>query len=313
MKILYIDSYIGTKKEENYPYYGGLYRALKIDNEVELYSKFFDNLKVLVDELAFNPNIIIFGLSYFEKFKYFDRIKNLDIPAIVYLFKPQNYYQKKLSFCIKNKVKHIITPLPSYKKIQEETNIPCSLMPYGFDKSIFKPRYVFKTYDLGFSGMLHQNKYYPKNAFKVDDLRKNIGLLLNQNPDIKVFWKGSDDITFGRISSLKKYAKTINNCKVWIATPAAFEDITPRYFEVMGSGTLLFCSLIPNEYNSILKNEVNCIEFKNDLSDFSEKLINILKNKVLRKKITNQARKDALENHTWDSRAQYFKKIVDTR
>ena len=62
MKILYIDSYIGTKKEENYPYYGGLYRALKINNEVELYPKFFDNLKTLVDELAFDPNIIIFGL-----------------------------------------------------------------------------------------------------------------------------------------------------------------------------------------------------------------------------------------------------------
>ena len=179
---------------------------------------FFDNLKTLVDELAFDPNIIIFGLSYFEKFKYFDRIKNLDIPAIVYLFKPQNFYRKKLSFCIKNKVKHIITPLPSYKKIQEETNIPCSLMPYGFDKNTFKPRYVFKTYDLGFSGMLHQNKYYPKNAFKVDNLRKNIGLLIGQNDNIKVFWKGSDNIKLGRISSVRKYAKKINNCRVWVAT-----------------------------------------------------------------------------------------------
>ena len=67
-------------------------------------------------------------------------------------------------------------------------------MPYGFDKSIFKPRYIFKTYDLGFSGMLHQNKYYPKNAFKVDDLRKNIVLLLDQNTDIKVFWIDCVDI-----------------------------------------------------------------------------------------------------------------------
>ena len=49
------------------------------------------------------------------------------------------------------------------------------------------------------------------------------------------------------------------------------------------------------------------IEFNDDLSDFTEKLTNILNNKDQREKIIKQARKDALENHTWNHHAQYFK------
>ena len=55
--------------------------------------------------------------------------------------------------------------------------------------------------------MLHQNKYYCKNAFKVDNLRKNIGLLIGQNDNIKVFLEGSDNIKQKGISDVKKYAK----------------------------------------------------------------------------------------------------------
>ena len=311
VNILYVDPYITTQREVDYPYYGGLFHELKKIFNVELTNKFFDDFSKIKANSKIKYDIVVFGLSYFEKFQFYDTIKNMDIPSIVHLFKPQNNFNKKLSFCKKNKIDQIITPLPMYKQIEKKTGIPCTLMPYGFNPNIFKSRFRIKLYDVGFSGMLHQNIYYPEGAFDVVDLRKRLGEILISNKDVKLLWKGSDILSQGRIKRISSYAKSINSCKIWLATPAAYQDITPRYFEVMGSGTLLFCSLIPDEYNSILKNEVNCIEFNDDLSDFTEKLTNILNNKDQREKIIKQARKDALENHTWNHRAQYFKKIVE--
>ena len=44
----------------------------------------------------------------------------MDIPSIVHLFKPQNNFNKKLSFCKMNKIDHIITPLPMYEEIEKK-------------------------------------------------------------------------------------------------------------------------------------------------------------------------------------------------
>ena len=138
--------------------------------------------------------MVVFGLSYFENFQFYDKLKNLDIPTIVHIFKPQNNFKEKLSFCIKNNIKQIITPIPTFDQIGKRTGIPCSLFPYGYNPKIFKARNIDKTFDIGFSGMLHQNKYYPNNAFPVPDLRKRIGEKLNSNKKLRVFWKGNDNI-----------------------------------------------------------------------------------------------------------------------
>ena len=103
--------------------------------------------------------MVVFGLSYFENFQFYDKLKNLDIPTIVHIFKPQNNFKEKLSFCIKNNIKQIITPIPTFDQIGKRTGIPCSLFPYGYNPKIFKARNIDKTFDIGFSGMLHQNKY----------------------------------------------------------------------------------------------------------------------------------------------------------
>ena len=128
---------------------------------------------------------------------------------------------------------------------------------------------------------------------------------------IRLFWRGSDKLSHGRIKRVGSYAKSINSCKVWLATPAAYEDITPRYFEIMGSKTLLMCSTIPKSYKNILIDKYNCIEFNNDLSDFEEKLNNILADDVLRKNITTNAIKNAQGHHTWKMRALDFRTIIN--
>ena len=311
MKILYFDPYINTEREKSYPYYGGLFHSLRNHARIEVYSGVIDDYRYITQKLKFSPDVVIIGLSYFEKHLNFNKIHNFEVPSLVHLFKPQNYFNQKLTFCVKNNIKKIITPIPAFDKIGKKVGISCSLFPYGYNPKIFKSRNIDKPYDIGFSGMLHQNKYYPKNAFPVVDLRKRIGEKLKSDKQYNVFWKGSDDIKYGRINDTLDYAKTINKCKIWIATPAAFKDITPRYYEIMGSKTLLFCSEIPTEYKHIFIDSVNCVEFKNDLSDFNQKLDYILNTPNYYQSIIETAYLQTRSEHTWDKRADNLLQIIN--
>ena len=74
-----------------------------------------------------------------------------------------------------------------------------------------------------------------------------------------------------------------NSSKIWIATQAAYGDITPRYFEIMASGTLLFCEKSSVEYRTAFKDGYNCIEFNSSLDNFEELLIKQLNSLINRK------------------------------
>ena len=156
MKILYFDPYINTEREKLYPYYGGLYHSLYNRTSIKVYSGVINDYRYITKQIEFSPDIVLIGLSYFEKHLNFNRINHFEVPSIVHLFKPQNHFDQKLLFCKKNNVRHIITPIPAYERIKQKTGINCSLFPYGYNSQIFKSRNIKKTFDIGFSGMLHQ-------------------------------------------------------------------------------------------------------------------------------------------------------------
>ena len=82
----------------------------------------------------------------------------------------------------------------------------------------------------------------------------------------------------------------MNQSKIWIATNADFGDLTPRYCEIIGCKTLLFCNEIQyNTFNNYLKDGETCVFFKNDLSNLIEKIDYYLNNEELTNKIINSA------------------------
>ena len=85
INILYVDPYITTQREVDYPYYGGLFHELKKIFNVELTNKFFDDFSKIKANSKIKYDIVVFGLSYFENFQFYDRIKNMDIPSIVFI------------------------------------------------------------------------------------------------------------------------------------------------------------------------------------------------------------------------------------
>jgi len=304
LNILYLDPYSDTSYSKRYLYYEGLYNSLIKTNNIYLYRDLIIDYNEIKRDIPFTPDIIIFGLSWFGKHKYFKRIKNLECPSICFIFKPSIHLKEKLEFCKINQIDLILTPHSQFENFSRIANIPTKLFPYGFDPSIFKPRNLEKKYDIGFSGALHAGNLYPEGAFKNKNIRSKIHDLLKNINKINYFWKSSDLLETARIHDNIEYAKTINQSQIWIATQAAYGDITPRYFEIMGSGALLFCEKCPVEYGHYFQGGSNCIEFNNSLDNFEEILIKQLNSPCSIKKICEQSIEDAHHYHTWDQRGK---------
>ena len=130
------------------------------------------------------------------------------------------------------------------------------------------------------------------------DLRTRIKDALDLQTGCNVFWNGSDSIKT-RIPSVEQYASKINECKMWLATTGPMLDISPRYFEVALSKTMLFCNEMPQANGEMFKDGITCATFKNDLSDFDEKLEYYLKNDKERNQICQNAYDLVLGNYTW--------------
>ena len=303
MNILYVDPAVNTATSAKYRYYDGVYNELVKKHNVCLLNVAFDDLEKAVKYTNFKPDILIFGIGFFGKTRFFGKIKNLNIPTACFLFKPQNDLEHKLNFCKINDIDLIYTPIPTYQKYQEITNVKTILFPFGFDPHFFKPRDIEKEYDFGFSGALHNSSLYPKDSFQVQNLRPKIGQVLKNSTDLNVFWNSSDDASKAFIDSYEEYAMTVNKSKMWLATLAAFGDVTPRYYEVLGSGTVLFCQEIPKTYKYLLKNGVNCVEFKNDLSDFKDTILYYKDNPDRLNQISKNAVDFFHNNWTWKHRA----------
>ena len=310
MKILYIDPVVKSEISRKYKYYDGVFDELCKENQVYLCRNIPDDIKKYSEYINFKPDIVIFGLGWFNH-RYFKKINNIDCPSLCILFKPQNDLQEKLNFCKINNINRILTPVPDYKSYEKETGIETILFPYGFNPHVFKQRDMTKKYDIGFSGALHQSKLYPKGAFQAEDLRTKIGEILSSLQDVKVFWNSSDNAQTAFIDSYEEYANTINKSKMWVATQAAYGDITPRFYEVLGSGTLLVCQQIPESYKFLLKDGHNCIEFSNDLCDFEEKVCYYANNAEEVSKITNNALEFFHNKWTWKHRADELIKIAE--
>ena len=314
MKVLYIDPFVHTAYSKMYKHYDYLYNELKKICKCYLYKKTdFKELKNVLEECAnkgFYPDIIFFGMGWFnldeENFLKLNLTNQISIPVVGYFYKAQNLLNQKLNFIKVNNFDLMLSGPPKCNEYEIITGIPFKLFPHGADSNTFYDRKRKKQFDIGFSGALHDNKHYVDGSFKTFNIRRRAQKLLGEQKNIKSFLKGSDNES-KRIISYDRYAKKLNESRIWLATPGPQEEITSRYFEIGMSGTLLFCSEIPFEYRSILENKRNCIVFKNDLSDFLEQFYYCLNNWKECQEIIKNTYSEFQSNHSWLARAKSLK------
>jgi len=309
MNIIYIDPGMLVRREQ-YRYYGELYNELTRVSNCCLYTSAVSSIDKIIKFSGFKPDAIIFGVGTFSGFKDLKMgfgevpgLKDINIPKLFWLHNPHNGLSKKLKFCKVNNISMILTPVPDYKTFEKQTGISTQLFSYAADPAMFYNRGLEKVYDIGFSGALHGSKVISNRKFSSIDIRERIQVLLAEQKDLSCFLKGSDFIG-DRIVSYEDYAVKINQSKIWLATTSGDLEVTPRYFEIGMSGSMIFCNTIPPEYKDVLKDGINCVQFSEDLSDFLDKLYYYLQNDNERQKIVNNAYKYFHENHTWKCRAK---------
>lgn len=316
MKILYVDYGNVVADNYTYQYYGDLYRELKELAEVTLVQGVPRDMKELLINLGHPVDCVIFGLGYFAQSNgaFYNKINNLSnirIPVVCMIHKPQTMLEEKLNFCKINNVDLIIDSHITYKEFEEKTGVKSIRIPFTATPKVYHPRAVEKKYDIGFSGALHgkENDGRQKIFGPTANLRERVYERLvarNQN----MFWNSSNTMEY-RINSTEEYATKINECKIWLATTGPMLDVSPRYFEVMLSKTLLLCNEMPEQYEHYLTDGVNCVTFKNDLSDFDEKLDYYLNNESEMNKVIETAYETAIENYTWNHMARKLTKQIE--
>ena len=304
MNILYIDPYM-KKKQGRYPYYGSMFHELKQIATCYHHRGKFKDMGTVFKQCPFRPDIIMFGVGWFTAriFSEIQELKNTNIPIVCYIYKPQTDLNSKLNFCKLNEIDLILTPIPAYKEYEKITGISTKLMRYAASPNTFKDWGLKKQYDFGFSGAMHDAKNQPKGSFKHENLRSKIHDIMKKQKDLNCFLNGSESVK-DRIKNCVRYAQLINQSKIWLATSASCEDMTPRYYEIPMSRTMMMCNHIPVEYRDTFKDGINCVQFSDDMSDFIDKARYYLENDNERQKIADNAFEEFRINHTWRHRAE---------
>jgi len=284
IKVLYIEPLHNNKQYLYYTLLGkGLINQknikLTIGNSITNYNLNYFNLIILGYGACANSN--------FTSNRY---ILNTNTPIIAFLFKLSLDKEKKFKFLRDNR---IITFGQQYRiqEFKEKFNIKILPTLYPFDNTIFKYLNLEKIYDIGMTGALHNSSHYNIGAYLKEEIniRKRIVNLL-ENTNYKKFIQCSDINNQAYIQNTNQYIKTINQTRIWIATSADYGDLTPRYSEIIGCQTLLFCNEQSNNtFSEYLKEGETCVFYKNDLSDLITKIDYYLNNTKLYQKITDNA------------------------
>lgn len=246
-------------------------------------------------------------------------LSKLDMPKVFFLNKEYKKLDKKLEFAKSNNFDCIFTVHHDYEKWEAQTGLPFVRLPFAADPKRFRDYGLLRRYDFGFTGALHKThtdiRYRVKCVlFKAPEVKSNLGMsrLLKKNPlkeefrRYKIYWAewGARGLWGNSLlPSGMNYAKFLNTFKAFLSTPSAAGLIGTRYFECMATKTLLLCPQ-SEYYGDMFQDGYNCLMFREDLSDFADKLEYILSEDTERQRILENAYLDFISNHTYDHRIE---------
>lgn len=317
MKILYFDTKATKDKVGTYSYYNGSYIGLCEIAEVDIIRNPISDIQQVWNK---NYDAVIFGLGWFSNSNpvFFKKIKGLDtidVPVICNLHKPSNEIDLKINFIKINKIRDVMMSagfIEKFKLLYQD--IQFHLLPFAAHKDIFYPA-TEKIIDLGFSGALHNidNGQKIKNGFTKEksEIRGKItDIVKSKMAHYNIFWNiGTHNVIIPEI----EYSEKVRSSKIWFSTDGPSEEVSPRYYEVILSKTLLMCNTIPEAYKHIFIDKVNCVVFSDDLHDLEDLINHYLTNNEDRNTIIENAYNDFTKNHTWKNRSEYIKNLIIER
>ena len=298
MNILYLDDLSRLSDTYMYQYYGDLYRELKSMSNVYLCGDRLTDINDILSKVK-NIDFILFGLGYFARkdmasYSKISGLSKLKIPKVAFIHKHQTMLEEKLNFCKINNFDLILDSQITYNEYAKLAGTDGLRIWFSANPKIYRPRQLKKAFDIGFSGARHGDG---KTLGPTLDIRDRVHKCLNKQNKYNIFWNGHNS-PGDRISSVEEYASTINRCKMWLATTGPYQDVGPRFFEVILSKTLLVCNRMEYQYEGVFVDEKNCIMFENNLDHLIEKIDYYLKNDEERNAIIENAYSDIVNNFT---------------
>jgi hypothetical protein len=311
VKILYIDAGNDLYENAMYTYYGDLRRELEKLSDIHHYITLGPPpIAEIFAKESFDA--VVFGIGYFALqtrgcYNLIPGLKDLDIPVVGLLHKPQTLLEEKLNFFKINNFDILGDPHITYKEYAAKAGAQPLRSWFTATPKLFYPRYIEKKYDIGFSGALHGSG---KISGATRDIRTRAYEILSRRDDLNIFWNGSDSVST-RISSTEEYATRISESKMWLSTTGPALDVGTRYFEVALSKTLLFCNHMPDQYADVFIDGQTCVTFNNDLTNFEEKLDHYIANPSESQTIIDNAYEKVFNHYTWKHMALNLLKEVE--
>ena len=233
------------------------------------------------------------------------RTAHIAIPSVMILNKEYKKLDRKFRFIQDNGIQLVFTAHHHFYLWQNDVGVLFLRFPFAVDPELFKDHGEAKRYDLGFSGALHEQ--WTDLRVKIrDHLFLRHPLKAPRYWGLRIFWPGG----WRRRPHGDSYARLINRSRMWISTPSALELVGTRFYEIMASRTLLFCSR-SDAYAGLFEDGEHCVMFEPDLSDFDDKLFHYLKHDDEREAIVERAYRHVRRLHTWERRIQEFTRAVD--
>lgn len=245
------------------------------------------------------------------------------LPKIGILNKEYVNLHKKLKYFQTNQFDLLFTHHHDAVKYSKATGLDVRFLPFAYNHRQFSDAGSVgadREVDLAFSGILqNQNPHAQQSDLRVRIQSRlfysilDIPLLKRRRfREFRFFWNSIPRSRLAqalarRLGTYRYLSEDIyqamqKRSKIYINTLSPMGLISPRMFENMASGCLAFCEK-SSLYDGIFKNNY-FIQFESDLMDFEEQLVFYLRNETERQKLTDRARKDVTENHTWEVRAK---------
>ncbi len=304
-----IDSFIKLSKVF---IYGPGYPNYSIDDS---FDDVLEKLSISTAEL----DLMVFSTSWDDDGSIYNvdphpniEVSKIKIPKVYFLNKEYKKLDQRFDYIKRQKFDLVCTVHPSFDVWGSKLGIPFLHLPFGISLDRFKDFGYKKQYDFSFTGGLHSTHtdmrfLVKKEIFKSNllDLKSNKGISgFLRNPikekyqKYKIYWAewGSRDFALrSLLPTGKKYGYFMNRTKVFLNTPSAIGIFNTRFFELMATKSLILCPE-SDTYGEFLEDGHNCVMFKDDLSNFNEKLVQSIEDEDLRKKIISNAFSDVSQH-----------------
>lgn len=296
-----------------------------------------DDLDNILSKCALTPDLICIGHKWLrddptQRVDPHPRLdlSDTDIPTAMILNKEYTNFEEKIKYIERNQIPLVFTHHHYADQWSDRFHAKFVFWPFAVNDSRFKDYGEEKTYDLSFSGLLRNpNPDVPQTDLRIrvqDELFHTIGdlklFLRSEYNDYNIFWRVKTTSYVSRAlykllhreSRLpeEEYKRLYNKSKLTLNTLSPVNLVGTRYYEAMASNSLAFCqeSSIYTEYDLFEPGE-HCVTFKQDLSDFQEKLEYYTKHNDKREQIAQNGHAHVMNNHTWSNRIEEFTREIE--